>query len=124
LKHVKKIGERLLEINNSLEWEVLQEPLIIEEITPNECIPKNSVRVVVDRTDSYQIRAVLTAIEESGPLAGRNIECYRRYYNSSPGSRIEPFNFEGKDQYGSNVELKDCYITNISSREKKIVLKS
>lgn len=105
--------------NNSLEWEVLQEPLIIEEITPNEWIPKNSISIEVNRTDSYQIRAVLTAIEENGPLVGRGTECYKRFYKTSPGSRIETFNLKGKDQYGSNVELKNCYITKIGSREKK-----
>ncbi|MGB9940251.1 HEPN domain-containing protein [Methanosarcina sp.] len=102
--------------DNNLEWEVLQEPLIIEEITLNKWIPKNSISIVVNRTDSYQIRAVLTAIEENGPLAGRDTECYKRFYKTSPGSRIEPFNLKGKDQYGSNVELKNCYITHIGSR--------
>lgn len=100
----------MLEINKSdLEWEVLQEPLIIEEIIPNECIPKNSVRIVVDRTDSYQIRAVLTAIEERGPLtAETNIKCYTHFYETSPGEHIEPFDIEGRDQYGSKVELKNA----------------
>ncbi len=109
----------MLEINDSdLEWEVLQEPLIIEEIIPNECIPKNSVRIVVDRTDSYQIRAVLTAIEERGPLkAETNIKCYTRLYETSPGEYIEPFDIEGRDQYGSKVELKKCYVTSRSSQE-------
>lgn len=110
----------MLEISNSdLEWEVLQEPLIIEEIIPNECIPKNSVRIVVDRTDSYQIQAVLTAIEERGPLtAETNIKCYTHFYETSPGEHIEPFDIEGRDQYGSKVELKKCYVTNIRSQEK------
>lgn len=109
----------MLEINNNdLEWEVLQEPLIIEEIIPNECIPKNSVRIVVDRTDSYQIRAVLTAIEECGPLtAETNTKCYTRLYKTSPGEQIEPFDIEGRDQYGSKVELKKCYVTRRSFKE-------
>ncbi|WP_292388653.1 hypothetical protein [Methanosarcina sp. UBA5] len=109
----------MLEMNKSdLEWEVLQDPLIIEEIIPNECIPKNSVRIVVDRTDSYQIRAVLTAIEERGPLtAETNTKCYTRLYETSPGEHIEPFDIEGRDQYGSKVELKKCYVTSRSSQE-------
>lgn len=109
----------MLEINNSdLEWEVLQEQLIIEEIIPNECIPKNTVRIVVDRNDSYQIRAVLTAIEECGPLAEKtNTRCYTRLYETSPGEQIKPFDIEGRDQYGSKVELGQCYVTSRSSQE-------
>jgi len=116
---VVRNGEILLEIKNSdLEWEVLQEPLIIEEIIPNECIPKNSVRIVVDRTDSYQIQATLTAIEERGLLTTEtNTKCYTRLYETSPGEHIEPFDIEGRDQYGSKIELKECYVTHISSQE-------
>jgi len=112
-----KNGEIVLEINNSdLEWEVLQEQLIIEEIIPNECIPKNTVRIVVDRNDSYQIRAVLTAIEECGPLAEKtNTRCYTRLYETSPGEQIKPFDIEGRDQYGSKVELGQCYVTSVST---------
>ncbi len=109
----------MLEINNnSVEWEILQEPLIIEEILPNEWIPKNPVSITVTRTDSYQIRAVLTATEDCGPLSERDTEYRKRYHEVSPGSRREPFNIEGRDQHGSKVELKNCYITNISSSEK------
>lgn len=109
----------MLKINKSdLEWEVLQEPLIIEEIIPNECIPRNSIRIVVDRTDSYQMQAILTAIEERGPLMAKtNIKCYTRFYETSPGENIEPFDIEGRDQCGSKIELKECYITNINSQE-------
>ncbi|AKB22008.1 hypothetical protein [Methanosarcina sp. WH1] len=104
--------------NNDLEWEVLQEPIIIDRIKPNKYIPKNSVNIVIERNDSYQITATLTAIQENVLLAKKDIEYYNHFYNESPGSCLEPFNIKGKDQNGSRVELRNCFVTKINSQVK------
>lgn len=93
--------------SDDLEWEVLQKPLSIEKITPSTNIPRKSVHITVNRNDSYQIEAHLTAIEKEAPIGKRDIDNY---------SPIEPFTIEGYDQYNSRIELKNCYINKTSSQ--------
>ena len=109
----------MLETNGeNLEWEILQKPLVVEKITPNEKIPKKSESsIVVNRTDSYQIIANLTAIQERLPLRERDTEYFRHFVETQPGSPLEPFTIEGSDQYGSRIELRNCFITKSSSCE-------
>jgi hypothetical protein len=92
--------------NEDLEWEILQKTMIIEKITPNINIPKKSLSIVVDRNDSYQIKANLTAIEKEAPIGKRDIDEY---------SPVEPFTIEGNDHCGSKIKLKNCHIIKIGS---------
>ncbi|MDD4497058.1 MAG: hypothetical protein PHV51_02725 [Methanosarcinaceae archaeon] len=93
----------MYEVNyGDIEWEVLQEPIIIDDINPNKNIPKKPISIEIQRDDSYQIRAKLRAI-------------YQNNYNDHlkeeiPGSVLEFFTIEGCDHKGSKIELKNCLI--------------
>jgi len=115
----KKVGDNvLITSNKSIEWESLQEPIIIEKIIPSDYIPPNSEKIIVNRTDSYQITATLTSVQENVPFE-KNVEYAKRFYVRSPGSLIKPFNIEGEDQNGSKVELRNCFVTNMSSHVER-----
>lgn len=105
--------------NEDLEWEILQKTMIIEKITPNINIPKKSLNIVVSRNESYQIRANLTAIQEVPITKRSDGEYLRIFHENSPGSSLKTFTIEGNDQFGSKIELRNCYIYNISSIDGK-----
>jgi hypothetical protein len=45
----------MFEINNEdQEWGILQKPIIVKKINPNNKIPRKSVSIEVSRSDSYQ----------------------------------------------------------------------
>jgi hypothetical protein len=110
----------MLEINDEvLEWEILQKTITVDKIAPNINIHRKTVSIIVNRNDSYQIEAILTAIIEVPVRERSDYEYLNRLYMNPLGSPKELFTIEGSDQFGSKIELRNCYIIEHSSTDSE-----
>ena len=92
------------------EWELLQDNLKIDGVCPNSYIPADTKEVEVYRDELYNIKVILTAIEDlkNGKEALIGDKLGKKF-------TINANRFHGSQE----IELKDCYISNASRSSTK-----
>jgi len=78
-----------------LEWEVLQEPIIIPEVDNKKELPEGQKKIVITRDESYNLRAVLST------------EGDHKFFTKGIFA-IKPFTIAGSDFYGRRYTLESC----------------
>lgn len=78
-----------------LEWEVLQEPITIPEVDNKKELPEGQKKIVINRDENYNLRAVLFT-EGDHKFFAKGIFA------------IKPFTITGSDFYGRRCTLESC----------------
>jgi hypothetical protein len=82
-------------ISPYLEWEVLQELIIIPEVDNKKELPQGQNKIVINQDESYNLRAVL-------PTEGDHKFFAKGIF------AIKPFTITGSDFYGRRYTLESC----------------
>jgi hypothetical protein len=105
--------------HRDIEWEFLQEPLIITQIIDNPKLPKSIKEIEVWRDDEYQIKAMtrthsISTLDFNNEINKESIiqntnELINDVY--MPGSFFERFEIKGLiNNRNDDAELSECYI--------------
>ncbi len=92
-----------------LEWEVLNEPVSITTVNENKSLPKGQKKIVIDRDEDYNLRAVLHFKDPNFRFARKPTEV--------PGSFIDTFEITGSDYINSHSYiLESSHIGEVQRR--------
>ena len=92
-----------------LEWEFMNKPISITTVNEHESLPKGQKKIVIDRDEDYNLRAVLHFKDTDFMFASKSTDV--------PGSYIDTFEITGSDYINYHFyTLESSYIRSVQRR--------